>query len=123
MNRFIKGKVFLLILVLAGGGLLLTFMGVVNNQETRQLIAQGKPSTATVVDRKERIVYKESKSHHLVLEYLTDDGSIVNEIMVTSAVYNSVAVGGKLNVIYDPGDPLVCSLAGTLQVSYDKIIL
>ena len=42
MNHFIKGKVFLLILVLAGGGLLLTFVGVVNNQQTRQLIAKGK---------------------------------------------------------------------------------
>jgi Protein of unknown function (DUF3592) len=123
MNHFIKGKVFLLILVLAGGGLLLTFMGVVNNQQTRQLIAQGKPSTATVVERKERIVYKESKSHHLVLEYQTDDGSTVSEIMVPLETYNSVAVGGTVNVIYDPGDPSLCKLAGTLQVSYDKIIL
>src|SRR5689334_15333620 len=123
MNHFIKGKVFLLILVLAGGGLLLTFVGVVNNQQTRQLIAKGKPSTATVLERKEQIVYKESKSHHLVLEYQTDDGSTVSEIMVPPTVYDSIAVGGKLSVIYDPGDPSLCKLAGTLQVSYDKIIL
>src|SRR5262245_15769990 len=124
MNDYIRRKMYLLILVLVGGGLFLAGFGVVDIQHTRQLMARGKSSTATVLERIERRVYKETKGHHLMLAYQTEDGrEVKNEIMVPLDVYNSIAIGGTLSIIYDPNDPSVCKRVGTLEVSYDKIIL
>lgn len=113
----------MLMLILVGGGTGLIYMGAKDFLHTRKLAADGKPATATVVERKEWKVYKEQKTHHLVVAFQTESGErVTNDIMVTQDIYDSVMKGSSVNVIYFPKDPTICIVGKHAEVKYTRLV-
>lgn len=118
-----RRKIWLLALVLVGGGIGLIYMGAREFLHTRTLAAEGKPTTATVVSRREVPLYKNSKSSHVTVTFQTETGErVTNEIMVTSDIYASAAPRSSINVIYYPKDPSVCIIGNQAEVKYTRFV-
>lgn len=118
-----RGKIWLLVLVMLGGGIGLMVMGAREFLDTRKLVAEGRPAPATVVGRREQTIYKDSKSSHVTVTFQAASGEkVTKELMVTKDIYSRATKGASINVIYFPKDPTVCIIGNYAQVEYTRFV-
>lgn len=93
---------------LAGGclaaGLILTAIGGWQRRTVMQLLADGKRATATAVDSVLHHHDGPEESHHVVWRFETGDGVAIEHESLAAGV-QSVELGEKSKIIYDPADP------------------
>lgn len=93
---------------LAGGclaaGLILTAVGAWQRRTVMRLLAEGKRATATAVDSVLHHHDGPDESHHVVWRFETRDGLTIEHEALAAGV-QSVQVGEKSKIIYDPEDP------------------
>lgn len=93
---------------LAGGclaaGLILTAVGAWQRRTVMRLLAEGKRATATAVDSVLHHHDGPDESHHVVWRFETRDGLTIEHEALAAGV-QSVDLGEKSKIIYDPEDP------------------
>lgn len=85
-------------------GLILTAVGAWQRRTVMQLLADGKRATATAVDSVLHHHEGPDESHHVVWRFETRDGMAIEHEALAAGV-QSVELGEKSKIIYDPADP------------------
>src|SRR5436190_7432263 len=114
-------KLWLLMLLLVGGGIGLIYLGGRDVLHNRKLAADGKRTTATVIDKREQLLYKNSKSRHVTVAFQTEAGQkIQDELMVMPNIYGIAVPGKPIEVTYSPKDPSIFIIGRVAQANYTK---
>jgi hypothetical protein len=114
-------KLWLLMLVLVGGGGALIYLGGRNVIHNRKLAEGGKTASAIVINKREQLLYKNNKSLHVTVAFQTEAGQkIQDELMVYRNIYESAVPGKPIDVLYSPKDPSVFIIGRVADVNYTK---
>jgi len=119
MHAIKKG--FLLMLVLAGGACLLV-SGIREFRGSRRLAAEGKSTTATVVN--DRLGFRHrSVTYHLTVEFQTETQQGVHQELEVDYDTYSAGRKGSIPVHYLPGDPEICQAGNTVETKYSHALM
>src|SRR5436190_2870173 len=117
-------KLWLLMLLLVGGGIGLIYLGGREVLHNRKLAADGKRTTATVIDKREQLLYKNNKSCHVTVAFQSEAGQkIQDELMVYRNIYDSAVPGKPIDVLYSPKDPSIFIIGRVADINYTKFIM
>jgi hypothetical protein len=119
MHAIKKG--FLIMLVLVGGAYLFV-TGIREFRGSRRLAAEGKSTTATVVN--DRLGYRhKSVSYYLTVEFQTEAQlGIHQELEVDYDTY-SAGRKGWITVHYLPGDPAICQAGNSVETKFGNALM
>ncbi|HXR03132.1 MAG TPA: DUF3592 domain-containing protein [Verrucomicrobiae bacterium] len=119
-----KTKKLLSIIALLMMGVAFIFVGSKDLVHSRQLAAQGKVTTAKVLDGEDNVSGRfHTHTCYLQLQFQPESGSAVSpRIEVGKDVYQSVQIGSIVKVHYLPEDPTICQAGETVETRFGKLL-
>src|SRR5256885_2854266 len=102
-----------------------TYFGANELSNSIRLEKRGVPTTAEVVDGRERVSGRfRRRSYYLTIAFQDGKGAVVRkEVKVTKETYGSGHASGSTKAFYLPEDSSICAAGETLDLRYGNLLL